>query len=60
MSRSGNEFIAATRGTSFTLYATCKAMGISLSKEQEEFQSYLESMYPPVVNNKEKEATNAE
>jgi len=49
MSRSGNEFIAATQGTQFTLYAVCRAMGITLTKEQEAFQEHLERKYPPVV-----------
>ena len=50
MSKSGQAYIAATLGTSFTLYAACKAMGMSLSPEQEEFQEYLEAHYPAVVN----------
>lgn len=49
MSKSGQAFVAATEGTQFTLYAMAKAMGIPLSKEQEEFQAYLEKRYPPVV-----------
>lgn len=49
MSRSGQAFVAATRGTNHTLYAACKAMGIKLSKEQEETQAYLERNYPPEV-----------
>tara|TARA_Y100000310_G_C20090413_1_gene537981 strand:+ start:51 stop:215 length:165 start_codon:yes stop_codon:yes gene_type:complete len=49
MSRSGSEFIARTEGHSFTLYAVCKAMGIPLSKDQEEFQAYLERTYPAVI-----------
>jgi len=57
MSRSGNEFIARTEGTQFTLYAVCRALGIPLTKEQEEFQAYLESRYPPVVT---KEVENEE
>lgn len=56
MSKSGQTFVAKTEGTQFTLYAMCKAMGISLSKEQEEFQAYLEKTYPPVI---EKESKNA-
>ncbi len=60
MSKSGNAFIAATQGHSFTMYAACKAMGIPLSKEQEEFQAYLERTYPAVVIQKgeEDEPTN--
>jgi len=49
MSKSGQTFVAATEGTQFTLYAMCKAMGIPLSKEQEEFQAQLEKRFPPVV-----------
>lgn len=45
MSKSGNEFIAATKGPQHTLYAACKALGIPLTKEQEEFQQYLERKY---------------
>lgn len=55
MSRSGNAYIARTQGTQFTLYATCRAMGIPLTKEQEEFQSYLEKIYPPIVADKKKD-----
>lgn len=53
MSKSGQAYIAATQGTQFTLYAVCRAMGIPLSKEQEEFQAELERRYPPVVDKKE-------
>lgn len=49
MGKSGQAFVAATEGTSFTMYAMMKAMGIPLSKEQEEFQAYLERTYPPIV-----------
>ncbi len=49
MSKSGQAFVASTEGTQFTLYAVCKAMGIPLTKEQEAFQRYLESKYPPVI-----------
>ena len=56
MSKSGNAFIAATKGSSFTLYAMMKAMGIPLSKEQEKCQGYLESKYPPVVKENEEPA----
>ena len=45
MSRLGNEFIAKTQGTQSTLYAMCRAMGIPLTKEQEEFQRRLEEKY---------------
>jgi len=54
MSKSGNAFIAATRGHQFTLYAVMRRMGIPLSKEQEKFQAYLERTYPAVVE-KDKE-----
>jgi len=50
MSKSGQAFVAATEGHSFTLYAACRALGIPLSKEQEEFQAYLERTYPAVVD----------
>lgn len=49
MSKSGQEFVAKTQGTAFTLYSAMKEMGIPLSKEQEEFQKELEKRYPPVV-----------
>ena len=49
MSRSGNAFVAETQGTAFTLYSAMRALGIPLSEEQEKFQSWLESKYPPVV-----------
>jgi len=49
MSKSGQAFVAATQGHQFTLYAMCKALGIPLTKEQEEFQAYLERTYPAVV-----------
>lgn len=55
MSKSGNAYIAATQGTNFTLYAVCKALGIPLTEEQEKFQTYLESKYPPVVDEPSKE-----
>lgn len=48
MSRSGQAFVAATRGHKFTLYAVMRLMGIPLSKEQEKFQAYLERTYPVV------------
>ena len=50
MGKSGQAYVAATEGHQFTLYAVCKAMGIPLSKEQEEFQAYLERTYPAVVD----------
>ena len=50
MSRSGSAYIAATEGHQFTMYAVMRAMGLPLSKEQEEFQTYLEKTYPAVVN----------
>lgn len=49
MSKSGQAFVAATEGHRFTMYAMMKAMGLPLSKEQEEFQAYLERTYPAVV-----------
>uniref|UniRef100_A0A6M3L870 Uncharacterized protein n=1 Tax=viral metagenome TaxID=1070528 RepID=A0A6M3L870_9ZZZZ len=57
MSKSGQAFVAATEGHSFTMYAVMKLMGIPLSEEQEEFQAYLERTYPAVV---EKEDTYTE
>lgn len=57
MSKSGQAFVAATEGTQFTLYAVCKAMGIPLSKEQEEFQAYLERTYPAVVIKEESDVS---
>ena len=53
MSQSGNEFIAKTQGAQFTLYAMCRAMGIPLTKEQEDFQAYLERTYPATVEKKD-------
>ena len=49
MSKSGQALIAATEGTAFTLYAVMRAMGLPLTKRQEDFQAYLERKYPPVV-----------
>ena len=49
MSKSGQAFVAATEGTEFTLYSMMKKLGLPLSKEQADFQAYLESKYPPVV-----------
>lgn len=53
MSKSGQAFVAKTQGHRFTLYAVCKALGIPLTKEQEEFQAYLERTYPAVVKREE-------
>lgn len=50
MSRSGQAFVAATDGHQFTMYAVMKMMGLPLTKEQEEFQAYLERIYPAVVD----------
>ena len=55
MSRSREAHIAKTEGHQFTLYAACKAMGIPLSKGQEEFQACLEETYPAVVKKEEKD-----
>jgi len=55
MSRSGQAFVAATEGHSFTMYAVMKAMGLPLSKEQEEFQAYLERTYPAVVEKEDED-----
>jgi len=55
MSRSGQEFVASTQGHAFTLYSAMRYLGIPFSKDQEEFQSYLERMYPAVVKQKEEE-----
>ena len=60
MSRSGNAYIAATQGTSFTMYAMMRMMGIPLSKEQAEFQAYLERTYPTIVDKELKEENNAQ
>ena len=49
MSKTGKEFIAQTEGTEFTMYAVMRRLGITLSKEQAEFQAYLESKYPKFV-----------
>lgn len=49
MSRSGNAYIARTKGHNYTLYAACRALGIPLSPEQEEYQAYLERTYPAEV-----------
>lgn len=53
MSRSGQAFVAETEGSQFTMYAMMRAMGLPLTKEQEEFQNYLEQRYPPVAPKKE-------
>jgi len=45
MSRSGNEYIAATQGPEFTLYAAMKRMGIPLTEGQAEYQAELEEKY---------------
>ena len=50
MSKSGSLFIAQTEGTSFTMYAVMRAMGLPLSEEQAKFQAKLESIYPAVVD----------
>lgn len=50
---SGQAHIAATYGTSFTLYAACRASGIALTPEQERFQAELEAKYPPIVEQEE-------
>lgn len=60
MSKNGNAFIAQTQGPQHTLYAVCRMLGIPLSKEQKEFQNYLERKYGlrevvPDKNNKELE-----
>lgn len=60
MSKSGQAYVAATEGTEFTLYSMMKMMGIPLSKEQEEFQAYLERTYPPVVDEGNEEGGNNE
>ena len=52
MSRSGNLFIAQTEGTQFTMYAVMRKMGLPLTEEQEKFQAYLESKYPPYYPDK--------
>lgn len=49
MSKSGQAYVAATEGHQFTLYATMRKMGIPLTKEQAEFQAYLERTYPAIV-----------
>ena len=49
MSQSGQEFVAATEGHIFTMYAVAKAMGLPLTERQEKFQAYLERKYPAVV-----------
>jgi len=55
MSRSGQAFVAATEGHSFTMYAMMRAMGLPLSKEQEEFQAFLERTYPAVVEKEDED-----
>ena len=49
MSKSGQEFVARTEGTQFTMYAIMKTMGLPLTKGQEGFQAYLERIYPPIA-----------
>ncbi|MGW8177269.1 MAG: hypothetical protein ACWGQW_00510 [bacterium] len=48
-------YIAQTMGSSFTMYAAMKAMGIPLSEEQARFQEYIEETCPPVVGIEEVE-----
>jgi len=55
VSRSGQVFVAATKGHQFTLYAVLRALGLPLTDEQEKFQAYLEKTYPAVVERKEDE-----
>lgn len=55
MGISKQAFIAATEGHQFTMYAVMRALGLPLTKEQEEFQAYLERTYPVVVNKGEVE-----
>jgi len=55
MSKSGQAFVAATQGSQFTMYAVMRALGLPLTKEQEEFQDYLERTYPGVVEGELKE-----
>jgi len=57
MSKSGQAFVAATEGHSFTMYSMMRAMGIPPSEEQEKFQAYLERTYPAVVEKEEEDAT---
>ena len=54
MSKSGQEFIAATEGTAFTLYSVMKALGIPLTLEQEKFQAELERRHPRIIPYEEK------
>ena len=49
MSRSGQEFVASTEGSQFTMYAVMIALGLPLTEEQAKFQAYLERKYPAVV-----------
>lgn len=49
MSKSGQAFVAATQGSSRTMYAVIRMMGLPLSEEQEKLQRYLEMKYPPVI-----------
>ena len=53
MGKSGQAFVAATQGHSFTMYAVMRMMGIPLSEEQEKCQAYLERTYPAVVEEEE-------
>ena len=55
MGKSGQAFVAATKGHQFTMYAVMRAMGLPLTKEQEKFQAYLERTYPAIVKQKEEE-----
>ena len=49
MSQSGNEFIAKTQGTWYTMYSMMRALGVPLTEQQKKFQAYLEDKYPPIV-----------
>jgi len=55
MSKSGQAYVASQHGSQSTMYAMMRAMGIPLSEEQAKFQKYLESKYPPYIEEDEEE-----
>lgn len=55
MSESGQWFVASTEGSAFTLYAFMKVLGIPLTKRQEDIQSRLERIFPPIIHKEERD-----
>ncbi len=55
MSKSGQTFVAKTEGSSRTMYAVMRMMGLPLTEEQAKFQAHLERTYPAVVEQESEE-----